>query len=427
MLQTFTTQLKQKYPSIQAIRILDENVSAPTVEIILQQYNLHVVNALLIDIGTWAKDHESPIEPLFLSAEEATQLQALSDTYQDMTPEQIVASYRSHKDHPTNARLHILTALQELQRSLHKLQKGSPASGLESHHRGQTIAFLFAQLMGWGAVVFEQPYTNPDEIWSFCTKQFSVEPPGFSLESVLLPLRLRAFIKRHKTLTSLSSQTFVHNDFEIENLIQPLLSMTRSLQKEAIRRLTPQTEMQERHQKRIRTLGFSLATVLVLAAILWWALRPPVLYAIQLPTGSLPGGIIGKYYSDPYMNQFRNQRVDPGIQMHWRTSPLAQVPPDHFSVRWQGFLEAPQPGKYKICTRHDDGVKLRLGHKELIEDWLVGGPRTKCAFIHLTKGWHALDLQMFEDRGEATIELYWQPPQRPDLHIIPADRLCCKK
>ncbi len=497
MLQQFVDQLKQKYPSIQDIRIPEENalstvvaseqadssatpdetkaelpsdsseaVSASETEdsteskkeseenteeqrasekkkmsveasalagqsfspvIIIRRYQLKTVTALLSDIGAWADEHQCQIIPVILTPKETEQLQGFLFKDRELTPEQIVESYRSREGYPANARRHIVVALEEIQRLLRNVEQDYPTSGQHALGNGQYIQSLFTQLTHWGATIFHKPYSNALDIWSFLLEQFPGHRSLSRPENAHFPLRLEAFIQRHRMLAPLASQTFDNNDLEIENLSQPLLLMARSLRIEATRRLTSLSERKQRSRKRFLATTVSLGSIVLVALAAWWFLRPPVLASIKLPKGSTPGGIVGNYYGGQNFNRFLNKRADRQINMYWQSSPLQKVPADYFSVRWKGFLEAPHDGKYRICAEYDDGAQLRIDKKELINDWRVGGSRTKCKVLHLEKGWHSLYMQMFEARGGAIAKLSWERPKRPGIRPIPARHLCCTK
>lgn len=469
MLQQFVTQLKQNYPSIKDIRIpaedallanlqeeeaepeapaaesadTEEKAGAPTSEqeknqkalagqsfsmvIVLKQYNLKTVNALLIEISDWAAQQECDAQPVLLTHQETEQLQGFLDGTMELTPANIVESYRSREGYPSNARRHILVVLEEIQRLLRNLEQDYPTSGQHALNNGLYVQSLFEQLTRWGATIFHQSFTTPEDTWNFLLQQFPGHRYLNQPQNAYLPTRLKAFIQRHRMLAPLASQSFDNNDLEIENLSQPLVVMARSLRMEATRRLTPVEERKQRNRRRLLFTGVSVGTVLALVLGVWWYLRPPVMSSSPLPKGSQPGGIVGNYYGGQNFTRYITKRTDYGINMNWPGSPLAKVPSDYFSVRWKGFLEAPTPGKYRICSTVDDGVQLRLNSKELINDWRVGSARTKCKVVHLEKGWHSLFLQMFEARGGSVIKLSWEKPNQPGIRPIPGKHLCCKK
>ena len=63
-------------------------------------------------------------------------------------------------------------------------------------------------------------------------------------------------------------------------------------------------------------------------------------------------------------------RIDPNIDFSWqKNSPASEVPEDHFSVRWTGLIAAPTKGEYQVILEHDDGARVWLDGKVVIDRW----------------------------------------------------------
>jgi beta-glucosidase len=88
------------------------------------------------------------------------------------------------------------------------------------------------------------------------------------------------------------------------------------------------------------------------------------------------------------------------------------LPPDDYSVRWTGQLVPPVTGEYEITVAADDGFRLFLDGKPVIDDWTTTPRlRAKTAKLQLTAGQaRELRLEYFESIRDAEIRLAWKLP-----------------
>jgi tetratricopeptide (TPR) repeat protein len=129
--------------------------------------------------------------------------------------------------------------------------------------------------------------------------------------------------------------------------------------------------------------------------------------------GSGPGnGLMGEYFGNETFQGTPVRRIDPQVNFDWgEGSPHPSIPNDHFSIRWTGLLEPPTTGLYTFTTRTDDGVRLWVDGKLIIDHW-VGQPATEWSgTLDLVAG-KKVDLKMeyFEGAVTAVAQLFWSPP-----------------
>ncbi|ARU29518.1 glucan 1,4-alpha-glucosidase [Cellvibrio sp. PSBB006] len=118
-------------------------------------------------------------------------------------------------------------------------------------------------------------------------------------------------------------------------------------------------------------------------------------------------------------------RIDPRVAFRWdRGSPtddlvargeldMAQgLAGDGFSVRWTGELMPPVTGRYEISVGANDGFRLSLDGKTLIDAWqLAERVHSKSVFVDLEAGQaYPITLEYFEDARDAEIRLAWRMP-----------------
>ncbi|WP_158616687.1 PA14 domain-containing protein [Corallococcus sp. CA054B] len=132
--------------------------------------------------------------------------------------------------------------------------------------------------------------------------------------------------------------------------------------------------------------------------------------------------LLSLFAAYPDINHFF--RVDPTVDFNWvREGPAPFMSPDTFSVRWTGFVEAPQAGTYTFHVKWDDTARLWVDGQLLLERPIYLGEVWHQVSVPLTVGRHALKLEHAEGGWDAGIHLYWQPPGATGATPIPTERL----
>lgn len=122
-------------------------------------------------------------------------------------------------------------------------------------------------------------------------------------------------------------------------------------------------------------------------------------------------GLKGNYFSNSELKgnpAFEKQ--DEQLNFKWTLySPNPEkLQPDNYSVRWTGKLEAPDSGKYQFGLRGNDGFRLYLNGKLIIDQWEKLSYSTKTVALDFIKGQkYDIVVEFHENRGEANIELVW--------------------
>jgi beta-glucosidase len=101
------------------------------------------------------------------------------------------------------------------------------------------------------------------------------------------------------------------------------------------------------------------------------------------------------------------ERLDKQVNFDYGTgSPATNIKPNFFSCRWTGELKVKETGKYNLQTLSDDGVRLFLNDKKVIENWNNHGPIVDQYETTLEAGKsYKIKLEYFEDGGGAVIKL----------------------
>ncbi|MCD0277582.1 glycoside hydrolase family 3 C-terminal domain-containing protein [Xanthomonas melonis] len=137
-------------------------------------------------------------------------------------------------------------------------------------------------------------------------------------------------------------------------------------------------------------------------------------------------GLTGEYFRGRTLSgQPVLTRIDPRIAFRWdrnaptddavgrgELQPERALDKDDFSVRWQGQLLPPVSGSYELQIAADDGVRLYLDGKLLIDHW-SDAPRMRGGTASVAlQGGKAYDLRVeyYEATRDAGVRLAWRMP-----------------
>jgi beta-glucosidase len=122
-------------------------------------------------------------------------------------------------------------------------------------------------------------------------------------------------------------------------------------------------------------------------------------------------GLVAEYFINPDLEgEPYKTMIDTCIFFEWNYNPvnLPDSVDEHFSIRWTGFIKPTQEGTYMISSTSDDGSRLFLDNKLVINNWGIQGFRTKSYIVKLESGkLYPIKLEYFENTGFAGVKLEW--------------------
>ncbi|HUU20558.1 MAG TPA: sugar-binding protein [Sedimentisphaerales bacterium] len=135
------------------------------------------------------------------------------------------------------------------------------------------------------------------------------------------------------------------------------------------------------------------------------------------------GGLRADYYGGTDLRAFILTRTDPQINFSWGDpgGPDPAVGDDDFSARWSGEVEAGYTETYTFYPKTDDGVRLWVDGKQLVDSWesVPLYPIEHSGTIDLIAGnTYSIVMEYFESTANAIAELRWESPSTPK-QIIP--------
>lgn len=94
-------------------------------------------------------------------------------------------------------------------------------------------------------------------------------------------------------------------------------------------------------------------------------------YLFTEQDGQLVNGLRGVYtHRSGWLGDVRSERIDPVVDFDWDWyRPADDIDVKDYQVTWTGKLQAPETGEYLIGLQSDDGARLWIDGRLVIDDW----------------------------------------------------------
>lgn len=99
---------------------------------------------------------------------------------------------------------------------------------------------------------------------------------------------------------------------------------------------------------------------------------------------------------------------------------------DGVMAKITGYIHLDKAGPYKFSFESNDGVRLMIDGKLIVEDPDVHGDRfSEIGTMDVTKpGWYPLTIYYFERKNTSTLRFFWKPPGgEGTFPVVPAEAL----
>lgn len=126
--------------------------------------------------------------------------------------------------------------------------------------------------------------------------------------------------------------------------------------------------------------------------------------------GKTVAGLSGEYWdNNSFTGPPRLTRVDPRVDFRWTlSSPGRGIPFDWYSARWTTTLTVPAGGVRRLAVEGNDGYRLFLDDKLVLDNWRKQSYGTRAVAVDLAAGSsHSLRLEYYESTGIARLKLLW--------------------
>ncbi len=130
------------------------------------------------------------------------------------------------------------------------------------------------------------------------------------------------------------------------------------------------------------------------------------------PENSKVKGLSAEYFNNKYLKGEPQRRIDDCIDFNPRNqAPDPLTPFGEKSMRWTGTLTPNVSGKYTLAVNSDDGIRLYIDDKLLIDKWVVRYNTRDTININFMAGKvYKIKLEYYDNTGEAIAQLRWKVP-----------------
>lgn len=127
--------------------------------------------------------------------------------------------------------------------------------------------------------------------------------------------------------------------------------------------------------------------------------------------GKKVNGLTGEYFNNmEFSGKPVLTRIDKQIDFDWGgESPATEIKNDRFSVRWSGKLIPQKSGKYELQIMSDDGSRLYVNDKLLVDNWGDHAALQMGVFLDLKAGEeYSIKIEFYENGGSANMKFGWE-------------------
>ncbi|WP_394837388.1 glycoside hydrolase family 3 C-terminal domain-containing protein [Pendulispora rubella] len=138
-----------------------------------------------------------------------------------------------------------------------------------------------------------------------------------------------------------------------------------------------------------------------------------------IPAGALEALTV-EYFANPTLTGTPVAvGTDSVIAHDWGNQPPASgVPATNWSARWTGTLHAPVTGDYPLATTSDDGSRLYLDGRLVVDNWGAHGTRSVYRTVHLEAGQsYEVRVEYYQANQGSNLTVSWMLPGQLDAGI----------
>ena len=154
----------------------------------------------------------------------------------------------------------------------------------------------------------------------------------------------------------------------------------------------------------------------------------PILYGNQLERCYAPSGVIASIPAFEQLNPVHTfvtgtLDVPPRSYKEGFPTPKMESVVDNFAIRFRGKLAIETPGTYTFALNSDDGSKLYINQKLVVDNDGIHPPRYVEGSLKLAAGMHHIEIHYFQGQPyQIALQWFYQPPNGQE-QIVPPEMI----
>src|SRR5262249_270616 len=153
------------------------------------------------------------------------------------------------------------------------------------------------------------------------------------------------------------------------------------------------------------------------------ASRDKVENRLKMTVGNatLRPGLVQEMFKDDNLGKKLKGRLEYQVELNWGANPPDPgLAGDDFSLRWQGYIQTPDPGEWTLFFVPDGGARLYVDGKMVFDGWTKRGGHSMP--VTFTDQPHRIAVEYHSGVGNpAQTNLRWARPLRNRIEPIPMD------
>ncbi len=140
-------------------------------------------------------------------------------------------------------------------------------------------------------------------------------------------------------------------------------------------------------------------------------------------------GLLGEYFHGDSFDKRVMVRLDPAINFADGDGSQFKYPEGRkteISIRWTGLLAVPRDGEYTFVAGSDDGKRIWIDGKKVLDDWTDQGMDSESFKVKLSAGLVPIKVEYYQGDGGAGMVLKWTLPGQEEAKVIGAEHLRAK-
>lgn len=136
----------------------------------------------------------------------------------------------------------------------------------------------------------------------------------------------------------------------------------------------------------------------------------------------IEGGLEFEYFEfdqpiDSTLDLLKMNSKDKGIAQNFSFPFPEETLPDKFGLIFNGYVKASKKGIYTFSTNSNDGTRLFIDDKLIVENDGWHGPFEKEGEVALEAGYHKIKLMYFQSGGRKSLAAFIRTPNEPKIEI----------